>query len=479
MLNNRIGPLAVLPLYAFMWACGSGDAGPVEPEDPPAPIASLELERGAVTVAMMQDFELVAVARDAAGTILTGRPIRWTSSDSAVVTVGDDGTVIGRQRGSATVVATAEGKSAAAEIRVVVLTSVTAGVDETCAISEDGRLYCAGARYGPRARLISTELRFRAVALGANNTAFSCAITTDDQLFCWGDNAFGQLGVGDALPREQPTPVSGSLRFKSAALGRGHTCAITTDGQAYCWGRGTSGQLGAGEFTGSSTPVKVAGELTFAEVTAGRWYSCGLVADGSVYCWGENEAGHLGRGSGPSSAAPQPISGDHLFSTITGGGAACGVTPAGRAYCWGDNTLYKLGAITSETCFGDKPCSTVPVRVMGNNLYASISSSNFGTCALARNGTVYCWGMNIDGKFGATIPPGCDIPNAPAPCTPTPTAGPTGMRTLSTGPTTACGMHANGGAYCWGGNGAGQLGRPGLAMSELPVPFGLDPDTEG
>ena len=462
-------------------ACdGSGDKGGITEPPPsassPATIASLEIDYRSATMAKMQDLSLTVVAKDSAGGVLTGRAISWATSDPAIVTV-ENGTLVGRQRGSATITASAEGKSVSSTVTVVVLTSVAAGFEESCAISEGGKLYCAGERHGPRARLVSPELRFKAVFTGLG---YACAIATDDRLYCWGDNTEGQLGVGDHVRRDAPTAVVGGLKFKSVALGRfpGHTCGVTTAGDAYCWGQGREGQLGSGAFfVSSATPVLVSGGMKFTQVAAGRAYSCGLTENGRAYCWGDGEAGHLGRGPSADSPVPVPVSGDHVFKTITGAGATCALTPDGKAYCWGDNTLFKLGMSTTELCFGDKPCSTTPKTVETNLHFATISSSTFSTCALSES-TVYCWGMNVDGKFGASIPPGCPIRNAPAPCTKTPTAGPTGFVTLSTARNTTCGMHSNGGAYCWGGNDNGQLGRAGVAMSERPLPFSLDPSTQ-
>ena len=75
--------------------------------------------------------------------------------------------------------------------------------------------------------------------------------------YCWGYNAFGQLGVGDTLRRTAPTPVAGGLTFQSLAAGFDHTCGITTDGTAYCWGRNLQGQLGDNTTSNRLQPVAV------------------------------------------------------------------------------------------------------------------------------------------------------------------------------------------------------------------------------
>jgi alpha-tubulin suppressor-like RCC1 family protein len=464
---------------------------------PPPPIATLQLDHATLTVALRQDFTLAATAKSASGQVLQNRPIGWSSSNPAIASVGSDGTVTGNQAGSATITAAAEGQSVQAVVTVVALTSITVGLVETCAISQAGKLYCAGSRQGPRARLVAPTLRFTAVFASARIHDVFCAIATDEALYCWGDNYAGELGVGDSVNRSSPTRVSGNLRFKSVAIGQyvrgglivagvqtpaeaaNHICGLTTGNDLYCWGDGKSGQFGTGASVSAVAPVSAGSGLKFTEVTAGRGYNCGRAEDTKVYCWGDNTAGHLGQGFwGTNSAnAPTVMAGQPAYHGLSGAGATCGLDDNGSAYCWGDNGLLKLGAITTETCEGGKACSTTPIAVSGGLRFVSLHSSQYTTCGLDAAGTVYCWGMNIDDKFGTSIPPGCPTPNSQAPCTANPTPGPTGFLTLSVAAYTVCGLRSNGGAYCWGGNETGQLGYPSLTRSIQPVPFNLDPDT--
>jgi alpha-tubulin suppressor-like RCC1 family protein len=165
---------------------------------------------------------------------------------------------------------------------------VSAGGRHTCAIDISGDAYCWGAnatgelgapssescpsrgattpcRSSPRK--IETSLKFLAIAAGSAGVDVSffvphshtCAITTTLEMFCWGNNEFGQLGDGTTSPRSDPTKVATQLRFRSVTAGFGHTCGTTTDGKAYCWGRNGTGELGNGSLVNSSVPTAVAG----------------------------------------------------------------------------------------------------------------------------------------------------------------------------------------------------------------------------
>ena len=485
------------PFYITATADGqtAGAALSVTPRPNAAPIATLTTERPSVTMALRQSHQVFVTARDATGQLLYGRAVSWTSSTPSVVAVNSAGMLTALQPGSVSVVASSEGKALTVTVTVVALASIDAGYAETCAISTTGRLYCAGAREGNRAKVVAENLRFASVFASKRLHDVTCAITTDQALYCWGENAQGELGVGDTVRRDVPTRVVGDIRFKTVSSGQGnkgglliagvqypfalanHTCGLSITNDVYCWGDGRVAQFGQGN-NGSLKPEPAGSGRKFTEVVAGRMYSCGVGEDGRTYCWGDNEAGHTAQRTWSyevPTSVPTVVAGVTLHG-LSGGGATCGLAANGDAYCWGDNTLGKIGAATTELCFGLKPCSTSPTLVQSPERFTSLHSTQYSTCALSTAGTVYCWGMNIDSKFGVVTPPACFTPNSPAGCTTTPTAGPSGFLSISGGPNNLCGFRQDGGAYCWGGNQFGQLGYP-VSISLQPVPFSLDPDT--
>jgi alpha-tubulin suppressor-like RCC1 family protein len=203
---------------------------------------------------------------------------------------------------------------------------------------------------------VRTSDDFIRIAAGGLHT---CGITTTATTLCWGFNDQGQLGNGttttifpDTAGPSSLTPVSGGFTFDSITSGYKHTCGLTQAGLAYCWGDNAYGQLGDGTTTRSLVPVQVAGTVTFVGLSAGYYHTCGIANTGEAYCWGRNTpnafqesaGGQLGDGTTTSRSVPTLVSGGLSFQSISAGEVStCGVTTGRVAYCWGDNEYGQLG----------------------------------------------------------------------------------------------------------------------------------------
>ena len=299
-------------------------------------------------------------------------------------------------------------------------------------------------------------------ALRAGREA-TCAVSVAVAL-CWGTNAHGELGDGTVQRRSLPVIVSGGLLSRPSTMvepagAYGATCAVN-DARAYCWGDGSQGELGAGRpsFGRSVQPVTAAGGPVTG-LGVGESSSCALAA-GTVSCWGWNMYGQLGTGNHTPRATAAAVTGlPGPVSRLAHGASHVCVTASGAAYCWGAGSEGQLG-------IGPAPDgSTRPVRVGGalvGHRVTAIAAGNVHTCAVA-DSALYCWGWGEHGQLGQGTTARASVPtrvSLPGPVT-----------TVAAGANSTCAISAAR-AYCWGAGGEGQLGRGSRARSLTPVAVG-------
>lgn len=191
--------------------------------------------------------------------------------------------------------------------------TLTAGWNHTCGLTTSGNAFCWGlnsqGQLGDGSRLdrLVPKLVRGSIETLAAGSAHTCGIS-EGRVLCWGANAFGQLGDGTVTDRPQPAEVTGLPSVPARLVaGAVHTCALTTQGQAYCWGQNLQGQLGDGTTENRLSAAPVQGGHTFRELQAGGAMTCGVTAGGVEYCWGLNGSGQLGDGSRVNRLTPTRV----------------------------------------------------------------------------------------------------------------------------------------------------------------------------
>jgi alpha-tubulin suppressor-like RCC1 family protein len=299
---------------------------------------------------------------------------------------------------------------------------------------------------------------FTALAAGGFST---CGISVGGAAFCWGINNRGQLGDGTTTNRHTPVRVAGDLTFRTLTVGVEHTCGITTDGDTYCWGGNYYGQLGDGTYTSRAHPVAVAGGRRFSSLAAGWGGTCGLTPGGTAYCWGDAREGALGLTDTTvaTQPVPAPVNAESgLARMVPGLGYACGIDFAGAAYCWGDNFRGRFG---NGLLYGPTSFRYYPSRVVGGLHFSDIQLGVFAACGLAANGFAYCWGEAENGQLGDG--------GASDRAVPGPVAGGLQFVVLRYDHSHGCGLVDGGAAHCWGLNNWGQVGDGTVTNRAVPV----------
>jgi alpha-tubulin suppressor-like RCC1 family protein len=297
------------------------------------------------------------------------------------------------------------------------------------------------------------------------------------------DAAPPDTAMPDAAPPDAPTPTpdgstappdapdggnatgpeAGACVTTHLARGVGnHGCAVRDDGSLLCWGDNFAGQLGDGTTTPRASPVLVAvggGAAVTTQVATGTAHTCARRSDGSLWCWGDNSAGQLGDGSTLSRATPMPVAalGNSVLEVAAGDDHTCARRDDGTVSCWGDNQRGQVGDSSAT-----RRLAPVAITALGTTV-RELSAGHVHTCARRGDGSLWCWGENGAGQLGDGT-----TMRRPAPV-PVTTLGTT-VAAVAAGGFHTCARRNDGSVWCWGNNDQGALGD-GSTMTRLePVP---------
>jgi len=269
---------------------------------------------------------------------------------------------------------------------------------------------------------IGTNANWQAISAGREHTV---ALRADGTLWTWGQNRFGQLGIGTFSPSFPDTPsgtntpqqVGSETNWQAVAAGHDHTVALRTDGTLWAWGVNSSGQLGIGTFTtngsvGISTPQRIESNTNWQVVAAGS-HTVALRVDGTLWAWGPNSFGQLGNGTNTKTNTPQRIGNETNWQAVAASDHTVALRADGTLWAWGRNYEGQLGIGTFST--NSPRGMNTPQRVgTATNWQAAVEVQRH-TVALRADGTLWAWGANDSGQLGigtftVTVPRGLNIP---------------------------------------------------------------------
>ena len=299
------------------------------------------------------------------------------------------------------------------------------------------------------------------IAMGGSHSA---AIAVNGDLYVWGANADGQLGLGDSAPRSEPTKVPGLSNVTAVSLGYEFSAALTANGDLYTWGLNGEGQLGLGDLTKRNTPTKVPGLSDVIAINMGENYSAAITANGDLYTWGMGNANQIGYGEYiPFQASPKKVAG---ISNVTAVNLnyehSAAITAGGDLYTWGLIGDGQLGHGEFAT-FGNETSVNSPKKVAGISNVTAVGLGSVNSAAVTANGDLYTWGQNSNGQLGHG--------NKTRLNTPTKVAGISNVTAVSMGDHNyTMAITSNGDLYTWGESGySGMLGH-GTAYDSYNTP---------
>ncbi|WP_223654297.1 RCC1-like domain-containing protein [Hymenobacter psoromatis] len=344
---------------------------------------------------------------------------------------------------------------------------------------------------------VGTGLEWGSVTAGEG---FALALQRDGSLWAWGTNSDGQLGDGSTSPRPSPGRVVGASSWRHVTAGASHVVAIQQDGTLWLWGYNGQGQLGNGQQTGithGNAPTAVPHQLgtahTWVSGAAGAYNSGAVQQDGTVWTWGYgyflgpglssqltpqpvtlpvparsvglgarttlvvacdgtlwgygySYYGELGDGTYSPHDSPARLTAGHTWTQVVMGQQhAVALQPDGSVWAWGANEVGALGHPSLATFAVFAPRQAEPATT-----WASVSTGDFHTLAVQRDGSLWSWGQNSWGEAGD----GTTTPRR----LPTQVGTATTWQLVAAGSSHSLALRRDGTLWAWGFNNRGQLG---------------------
>jgi len=133
------------------------------------------------------------------------------------------------------------------------------------------------------------DIKARQVSAGWSH---SLLLDPEGNVWAFGNNTYGQLGLSDTLMRNTPARIPG-IKARQVSAGMHYSLIVDLEGNVWAFGSNTSGQLGLQEYDDINIPTMIP-EIKARQVSAGGYHSLIVDLEGNVWAFGNNKYGQLG-----------------------------------------------------------------------------------------------------------------------------------------------------------------------------------------
>jgi alpha-tubulin suppressor-like RCC1 family protein len=305
-------------------------------------------------------------------------------------------------------------------------------------------------------------------------SSVSVAIKRDGTMWSWGSNGAGQLGQNSDYGAKRSSPVQiGALTAwaKVAAGGydtfNNHCFAIKTNGTLWAWGDNGQGRLGINDTDPRSSPVQVGALSDWVQIAAGQFASLAVRSNGTLWSWGRNYEGILGQNNAFDLSSPKQVGALTTWSKVAMSRSAVAIKTDGTLWMWGRDASGQLGLSTQ---FNNR---SSPVQVGALTNWANATSSSTCTFAIKTDGTLWAWGYNAQGRLGLNNQANRSSPVQVGALT-TWSKVSAGARFASPFGGVTLAVKTDGTLWSWGSNQFGQAGLGDTTARSSPVQVGAD-----
>uniref|UniRef100_A0A8C2JD51 HECT and RLD domain containing E3 ubiquitin protein ligase 3 n=1 Tax=Cyprinus carpio TaxID=7962 RepID=A0A8C2JD51_CYPCA len=296
------------------------------------------------------------------------------------------------------------------------LKEVACGSQHSLFLLHDGSVYASGSnscgqlghdKGGWRPELVGA-LDAQKIAGVSCGQAHSLAVNEQGQVFAWGAGEGGQLGLGAAEEVVRVPRLIKKLcehRISQVMCGNQHCIALSKDGQLFVWGENSSGQLGLGKgepSTLSPQPLKSLCGIPLAQISTGGDHSFALSLSGAVFGWGKNSAGQLGLNDEQDRAVPCHIKflrSQKVVYISCGEEHTAALTKEGGLFTFGNGSRGQLGHDSTR----NEPLPRRVMELMGTEVSQIACGRHHTLAFVPSTGLVYAFGCNTQGQLGTGL----------------------------------------------------------------------------
>jgi alpha-tubulin suppressor-like RCC1 family protein len=220
------------------------------------------------------------------------------------------------------------------------------------------------------------------------------ALNNNAALYSWGQNSYGQLGLGNTTNYSSPKAIGSANAWLSISAGYYHATAIKSNGTLWAWGNNTAGQLGQGNRTLYSSPKQVGSLTNWSQVANGTAHVAAIKTDGTIWTWGNNNSGQLGLGNVTYYSSPKQVGSlTSWYKVSCQRRGTLAIKTDGTLWSWGQNSVGQLG-------LGNTTAYSSPKQIGALTNWLQISGGTYHAIAIKTNGTLWTWGYNVSGELG-------------------------------------------------------------------------------
>jgi len=306
----------------------------------------------------------------------------------------------------------------------------------------------------------------------------SHALSSQNRLFSWGNNGWGQLGNGTVIAHTSPLDITSFFNLETGEIiidvfpSLMHSFVITSS-RVFSWGNNGHGQLGDNSITYRTSPVDITSSFSLDdneeinELTLGNFHSIAITSNERLFVWGANDVGQLGNGSVSNKYSPVELL-ESYQKLSHGEKHTIALNDQGQIFSWGNNDYGQLGDTTYVTRSQAVQITSYFGLENGEVIIDVIAGRNY-SIAITSNNRIFAWGENFEGIISSSrsstpidVTTFFDFLNADET-----------IKELFFGDYHAFGVTSNDRIFAWGHNNQGQLGDGTIIAANNPIVLSL------